>query len=133
MNMKQARAMRAAMVKGCAGLDDQTASTAPMLFETLTGSGETVESGARIRWNGQLKRAVVTLWDREDQNPENAPELWEDIAYVDGVRRIPETITAGQAFAKGELGWWKGEILESLMDGNVWPPEVYADGWKKQT
>lgn len=53
-----------------------------------------------------LKRAAVDLWDNEANTPDAAPTLWEDIDYRDGIRVIPETITVGLAFAKGEKGWW---------------------------
>ena len=132
MDMKQAQAMRAAMVEGGKSLDDQTASTAPKLFPMLTGSGKEVPAGTRIQWNGQVKRAAVTVWDRTDQDPDHAALLWEDLDYVDGVRRIPSAITAGTAFAKGEKGWWKGAVYESSLEANVWTPEEYPDGWIKQ-
>lgn len=50
-----------------------------------------------------------------------------------GYRIIPETITAGLAFAKGEKGWWNDELYESLLAANVWTPAVNPDGWKKIT
>ena len=133
MDMKEARAMRAAMVAGAQSLDDQMASTAPKLFQTLTGSGKEIRAGTRICWNGQVKRAAVALWDREDQDPDHAALLWEDLDYVDGVRKIPDVITAGAAFADGELGWRDGMIWESQMEGNVWTPEENPQGWKART
>ena len=65
--------------------------------------------------------------------PAAAPPLWEDIQYRQGYRIIPETITAGLAFAKGEKGWWNDELYESLLAANVWTPAVNPDGWKKIT
>lgn len=132
MNMKEAKAMRAAIVAGSQSLDDKTASTVPKLFPVLTGSGKAVPAGTRINWKGQVKRAAVTLWDREDQNPDRAPELWEDLDFVDGIRKITDVITAGLAFALGELGWRNGHIWESLIDGNVWTPEEFDAGWIKR-
>ena len=132
MNMKEAKAMRAAIVAGSQSLDDKTASTVPKLFPVLTGSGQAVSAGTRINWKGQVKRAAVTLWDREDQNPDNAADLWEDLDFVDGIRKITDVITAGLAFALGELGWRNGQIWESLIDGNVWTPEEFDAGWIKR-
>ena len=85
----------------------------------------------RINWNGQLKRAAVDLWDTEENNPDNAPSLWLDINYIHGIRVIPETITAAEAFGQGEKGYWHSELYESLIANNVWTPEAYAAGWKK--
>ena len=87
----------------------------------------------RINWGGTIKRAASDLWDTAQNTPDAAPALWEDIAYKQGYRIIPETITAGLAFAKGEKGWWQTELYESLLDANVWTPSVHPDGWKKIT
>ena len=38
----------------------------------------------------------------KENNSDNAPTLWEDIAYKEGYRIIPETITAETAFMKNE-------------------------------
>ena len=130
ITMKQARAIRAAMMEVVPNLSDQTASTVPMMFNGMKYDSSLISVGTRINWNGTLKRAAVDLWDTAENNPENAPTLWEDIAYKDGYRIIPETITAGTAFALGEIGLWKDELYESLLDSNVWTPEQHAAGWK---
>lgn len=133
MTKEEAIRLRAAMEKAAESLDDKTASTAPHMFRRLTGSGEAVQAGTRVNWGGQIKKASVTLWDREDQDPDHAPTLWADLDYVDGVRKIQDTITATLAFTKGELGWRNGVIYKSLVDGNVWTPEVYAAAWEVVT
>ena len=79
-------------------LDDKTASTAAALFPQLKENGALVAAGTRINWGGKLKRAAVDLWDTAENNPDNAPTLWEDIAYREGYRIIPETITSPLAF-----------------------------------
>lgn len=116
---ERARALRPYIVKSAASLTDADASLAPELFTRLTGSGSLVKAGMRINWGGTIKRA--------------ASDLWEDIAYKQGFRLIPETITAGLAFSKGEKGWWQDELYESMLAANVWNPSVNPDGWKKIT
>lgn len=128
--LKTARAQRKALLEAVPSLDDKIASTATALFPKLKEDGSLVKSGTRINWNGVLKRAAVDLWDRAENNPDNAPTLWEDIAYREGYRIIPDTITVGLAFAKDELGW-RGDVLyKSLIDANVWTPEAYPSGWE---
>lgn len=118
------------IVAGRSMVDDQTASIAPELFDWLTEDGSFVKAGTRINWNGTLKRAAVDLWDTAENNPDNAPELWEDIQYRRGYRIIPETITAGLAFAENELGWWGDTLYRSKIANNVWTPEQYPAGWE---
>ena len=87
-------------------------------------------AGTRINWNGTVKRAAVDLWDTAENTPDTAPDLWEDLDYINGYRVIPETITVGTAFQAGEIGWWDGVLYESLIDANVYTPEAYPDGWQ---
>lgn len=129
---KRAYELRAMIEKAAgAGLDDKDGSAAVELYPVLVGGGELVSAGTRINWKGVLKRAAVDLWDTAENTPEAAPTLWEDVPYKNGVRIIPETITAGLAFAKDELGYWGDDLYKSLIDNNVWTPEAYPAGWKK--
>lgn len=127
--LERAKLQRQNIILASASLDDKTASETPELFSKLNQNGELVKAGTRVNWNGVLKRAAVDLWDTAENNPDNAPTLWEDIAYKDGIRIIPETITAGLAFSKDELGWWNDVLYVSLIDNNVWTPTAYPAGW----
>ncbi len=51
--------------------------------------------------------------------------------YCNKYRIISETITATLAFSKGEKGWYRDNLYESLMDGNVFTPTVAPTVWKK--
>lgn len=133
ITLERARKLRAMIEAAAGNLTDADASTAAELFPRLKQDGSLVSAGTRINWGGKVKRAAVDLWDRTENNPENAPTLWEDLAYRDGIRIIPETITAGLAFAKDELGWWGDTLYKSLLDANVWTPEQNASGWEKVT
>lgn len=127
--IKKAKLQRQNIILASASLDDKDASKTPELFGKLNQNGELVKAGTRINWNGFLKRAAVDLWDTKENNPDNAPTLWEDITYKDGIRIIPEVITAGTAFMKDERGWWKDVLYTSLLDNNVWTPEANPSGW----
>ena len=133
ITLERARQLRAMIEAAAGNLTDADASTAAELFPRLKQDGSLVSSGTRINWYGKVKRAAIDLWDRTENNPDNAPTLWEDLAYRDGIRIIPETITAGTAFAKDELGWWGDTLYKSLLDANVWTPEQNASGWEKVT
>ena len=111
-------------------VDDKTASVAPELYDILTGEGALIKAGTRINWMGVLKRAAVDLWDSAENSPDNAPTLWEDIAYREGYRIIPEVITSTLAFALDEIGWWGDKLYKSLLDANVYTPEQYPAGWE---
>ena len=131
MNREKAARLHTVIAAGRALVDDKTASVAPELFGRLKEDGSLVEHGTRINWNGTLKRAAVDLWDTKENNPDNAPTLWEDLDYKDGYRIIPETITVTTAFAKDECGWWKGVLYRSRVAANVYTPAQYPDNWER--
>lgn len=131
MTRKEAKAFINSLIKMRDGSTDAIASTAIDVFPTIKEDSALIKVGTRINWNGVLKRAAVDLWDTIENNPDNAPTLWEDISYREGYRIIPETITVGTAFAKDELGWWEEELYKSLIDTNVYTPAIYPAGWEK--
>lgn len=128
--LEKARMLRKNIIVSSANLEDKVASETPELFGRLNENGELIKVGTRINWNGVLKRASVDLYDTKENNPDNAPTLWEDIEYKEGYRIIPETITVGTAFSKDELGWWNDTLYKSLLDNNVWTPEQNPSGWE---
>lgn len=130
MTRNEALRLRAIVEQAAASLDDQTASEGAALFPRLKGDGSLVSAGTRICWNGTIKRAAVDLWDTDTNTPDAAPTLWEDIAYRQGYRIIPATITAGTAFAQGECGWWGDTLYRSTIASNVWTPDAYPAGWE---
>ena len=126
---EKARLQRSNIVKSSAALDDKDASLTPELFAQLRYNGELIKEGTRVNWNGTVKKAQVDLWDEEMYNPDNAPTLWADIGYKDGIRIIPDVITATTAFSMDEPGWWKDHVYISKVESNVWTPEQNPDGW----
>lgn len=130
MKAKTAARLHKTIMAAIAIIDDQHASEGVELFPKLKQDGSLIPAGTRINWNGMLKRAAVDLWDTEGNTPDNAPALWEDVAYKLGYRIIPEVITSTLAFPKDEIGWWGDKLYKSLIDANVYTPEQYPAGWE---
>ena len=112
-------------------IPDSIASETADIYPKLTNNGQLIQAGDRINWNGTIMRAKVSLWDTENNNPDNAPGLWGKINYKQGHRIIPEVISADAAFSKDEMGWWNNILYASLIDANVWNPDLYPAGWEK--
>lgn len=129
--LEQVKALRAALDTLTENATDAVASTTVIAFPKLKENGELVKAGIRINWKGVVKKAAVDLWDTVENNPDNAPTLWEDLPYRDGYRIIPETITVTGAFYKGELGWWDNILYRSMVNGNVYNPSQYSGNWEK--
>lgn len=111
--------------------DDATASRAVEFHPEMKYDGSLIPAKTRINWKGKLKRSAVDIWDTEQNNPDNAPTLWEDLLYRDGFRIIPEVITVTLAFAEGECGWWEDKLYRSKVGGNVYTPAVYPGNWEE--
>lgn len=119
--------------KASSFLDDKDASEYPGLTRTMKYDGLLIKVNTRINWKGALMRARNDLWDTEENNPDNAPDLWEQVLYRNGIRVIPENIPATDPFYKGDLGWWGDDLYESIADGaNVYNPEQYPSNWSKR-
>lgn len=129
LTYKEADEFIAAFLAMRDGANDALASVSVDVYPELNENGELIKAGTRIKWNGVLKRASVDLWDSVENNPDNAPILWEDISYKEGYRIIPETITVGTAFVKNEYGWWNDVLYKSVLDANVYTPGEYPAGW----
>ena len=132
MTRSEAQKLIADIVKLRESATDTQASLSVNVYPTLKQDGSLIKCGTRINHNGTIIRAAVDLYDTVTNSPENAPTLWETLNYKDGYRIIPEVITVGTAFSKGELGWWNDELYKSLVDSNVYTPDQYAPNWSKQ-
>lgn len=130
MTRNEALRLRAIVEQAAASLPDKEASEGAALFPRLKADGSLVSAGTRINWRGVLKQAAVDLWDTTENNPDNAPSLWTDIAYREGIRIIPDVITAAEAFALDELGRWQEHVYRSTIAANVYTPDQYAAGWE---
>ena len=130
LTYKEADEFIAAFLAMRDGATDALASIAVDVYPELNEDGELIKAGTRIKWNGVLKRAAVDLWDTAENNPENAPSLWENIEYKEGYRIIPNVITVGTAFALNEYGWWNDVLYKSIIASNVYTPEQHPAGWE---
>ena len=131
--IERARQFRKSGVAWAKDLPDNEASTVPSLYDTMKYDGSLIPAGTRKQWGDKLVKAAVDLWDREENNPDNAPALWEELQYKDGIRIIPKQITVTSAFSKDELGYWEDDdsVYKSLVNANVYTPVEYAQNWEK--
>ena len=128
--IERAKRLRKIIEQAVESIDDKTSSEAVELFPSLKNDGSLIKAGTRINYNGVVKKAAVDLFDTEINSPDNAPALWEDILYKDGMRIIPEVITVTSIFSKDEIGWWGESLYKSLVDNNVYTPDQYAANWE---
>lgn len=131
ISVEYAKQLRELIEAAMASLSDADASRGVELSPGLKGDGSLIKNGTRITSGGKLYRAAVDLWDTAENTPENAPDLWEELLYRDGIRIIPSPITVGLAFSAGELGWWGDTLYRSKVDNNVYTSDEYEANWEK--
>ena len=134
----QAEAKHNAMVNAGAMLTDEQALEVIDLYDEWNGNKVQVYDGTdeehpqtKVQRLGDLYKCNISHITQPDWPPELTPNLWTKVGF--GYREIKEGMLATEAFAKGEIGWWreKGNLYESLIDGNVYTPESYPNGWEK--
>lgn len=117
-------------------IDNATAGRMIGYFPTRAeycAEGALIPAGTRVRDDRDASviwRSTVDLWNTDANSPENAPTLWDKVAYHNGIRIIPDTITATLAWKLGELGYRDGHVYKSGMDGNVYLPGTTGAPWE---
>lgn len=126
--------LRGIVEKAAVSLDDKTASEAATLFPSLKGDGSLVAHGTRVNWRGTIKRAANNLWDTPENNPDNAPTLWDDLAYKDGYRILTGSIPATNPVQVDECCWYKDKLYKNILGvPSVYLPDEYPTGWELVT
>lgn len=134
MKRSEAIRFRQMIEQGSKSLSDKEVSSAPEILPRMRFKGVLIKAGTRIMWNGAVKSAAVDVWDREENNPDNAPNLWNSINYINGIRVIPDHIVVTEPFSAGEEGIdADGVIWVSKYDNNVYTPTQYAGNWEKKS
>ena len=111
------------------GSTDQVRSKALDMHDGWTPEGS-YSQGTVIQHQGNLYKCLIAHDAQPTWTPDVSPSLWARIMYREGIRIIPEIITATEAFARDEVGWWGDALYRSLIDGNVYTPEQYPAGWE---
>ena len=124
--------LRSLIEKASASLPDKEASEGPDLFPRLKGDGSLVEYGTRINWHGVIKRAANALWDTPENDPDHAPDLWDDIEYREGLRILTGPIPATNPVQVDEICWYKDEKWKNILGvASTYLPDEYPAGWEK--
>lgn len=120
-----------ASVADADGITPAEVSLHPDLFPRLKGDGSLIKAGTHINWHGTIKRAANALWDTEENNPDNAPDLWNDIEYREGLRVLTGPIPATNPVQVDEICWYKDEKWKNISGvPSVYLPDEYPAGWE---
>ena len=136
MTREEAVRMRRIIEQAMSGqaIDNKTAYEGRTLYQKAGKEfwdGHLVKVSTKIRWGDKLVAAAVDLWANVENDPDHAPELWEEILYKNGYRVLTGPISASNPVKPGECCWENDVLYECVYPTTcVYRPSEYAQGWK---
>lgn len=79
----------------------------------------------------QLYQVLQDHTSTEEWTPDTAVSLYKAIGVTEG--GYPEWVQplgASDAYNTGDIVSYNGVLYKSTMDGNIWSPEAYPQGWE---
>lgn len=131
MKREHAYKLRELMHKAAVSLGDEDALEAVELFPAWkTDTAYAVDE--RIRYGEKLYRCVQAHTSQESWTPDVTPALWTEVAKPGEIPVWKQPSGAQDAYNKGDKVWYPEKnttVYESTIDGNVWSPADYPQGW----
>lgn len=93
--------------------------------------GSTLAVGQRVNYNDVLYKVIQEHQKQLAWNPVEAPSLFAKVLIPDE-NVIPEweQPDSTNPYKTGDKVSYNGNAYVSLIDGNVWNPEEYPQGWE---
>ena len=113
-----------------AAIPDEEAVDAVALFPKWE-IGQDYAIDYRLRYEGKLYRVVQAHTSQADWTPDNTPALFTEIAKPGEIPVWRQPTGAQDAYMTGDKVHYPAEsdpVYESIVDNNVWAPNVY--GWE---
>lgn len=128
ISLEQARKIRAVMEQSATALDDAAALDVVPMFAKWSPT-TTYATGERVRYHGTLYKCLQAHAAQETWTPTDAPSLWAQVLIPDP-EVIPEWVQPDSTnpYMKGDKVRYQGQTWASIIDNNVWAPDVY--GWE---
>ena len=84
--------------------------------------------------NNACYKVLQSHKSQADWQPDKTPALYKLIgSNDDGYLEWKQPLGAHDAYKIGDIVEYNGKLYKSLINGNVWSPDVYADGWEVYT
>ena len=94
--------------------------------------GDIISYGENGVGDPQLYKVVQAHTSQEDWTPDAAASLYDAFGLDEGGYPVWSQPTgAHDAYNTGDIVNYNGTLYKSLIDGNVWAPDAYPQGWEK--
>lgn len=93
----------------------------------------TYQVGDRIQYSEKLYKVNQAHTSQADWTPDVTPALYTEVAPSGTIPVWHQPTGVQDAYNTGDKVYYpdkEGLIYESLIDNNVWSPEVYPAGWQ---
>ena len=115
--------------------DEQALEIATIYPKWMSGKvyskGELVTYGENTVGDPQLYRVVASHTSQSDWTPDVASSLFTSIGLNNsGYVVWSQPTGAHDAYNMGDIVEYNGTLYKSIMDGNVYSPDVYPSGWE---
>lgn len=124
--------LREIIEKASISLTDEDALTAVELFPAWE-AGKSYSQNDRVLFGGKLYKVNQAHTSQADWSPEATPALFSEVAKPGEIPVWKQPTGAQDAYNTGDKVHYPtadSTVYESLIDGNVWAPDAYPQGWK---
>ena len=135
--LQAAEQFRRALQMFAMSLDQEKAMEVAAIFDRWKigkaySVGEFVTYGINGVGDPQLYKVAQAHISQADWTPDTTPALYVAIGLDEqGYPVWSQPTGAHDAYNKGDIVDYNDKLYESLMDGNVYSPEVHPAGWKE--
>lgn len=90
---------------------------------------EILKYGENADGETQLYKVLQAHTSQADWTPDTAASLYKKVGFTDsGVPMWTQPLGATDAYKKGDIVSYNGQLYVSTVDANVWEPGIY--GWE---
>lgn len=133
--MQAAEQLRRALQMFAASLTDEQAMEVVAVFDPWVSGkayvvGDFVTYGENSVGDPQLYKVVQAHTSQADWTPDVTSSLYDAIGLDDSGYPVWSQPTGSHdAYNAGDIVNYNGTLYQSLIDGNVYAPDAYPDGW----
>ena len=137
MDKRQATAqLRRALQLFAASLGEDTALEIPSVYPAWEpgrayAAGEYLTYGVNSVGDPQLYKVAQAHTSQAEWKPGTIPSLYTPLGLTeDGYPVWSPPAGAHDAYNAGDIVDYNGTLYRSTIDGNVWSPDAYPQGWE---
>jgi len=92
--------------------------------------GREYKAGDLFAYKGELYEVVQGHTSQEDWKPDENESLYKVKTPEGVIKEWEQPAGSYDAYDVGDMVEFEGKVYESVMDGNVWSPSQYPEGWE---